>query len=58
MDKKEETLYIFMDSYQDTGKDAIKCCSKNKEEVLTFIANYALTEVDDCSYFEIAEVTI
>lgn len=59
MTGKTETLYIFMDTANEVGGESLKFSSKDKQEVLLFIAEYALAGKSDLtSYYEIVEVVL
>ena len=58
-EKEIYSLWVFMDSNSEAGLGAIKFMDKDKEKVLKFIGEYAISsDVVSADYFELKELKI
>lgn len=58
-EQKKYSLWVFMDSYEEVGMDAIKFMDEDKDKVLKFIGEYALNSGNaNSDYFELREFKI
>ena len=58
-EQKKYSLWVFMDARLDDGIGAIKFIDEDKDKVLKFIGEYAIsTDVVSADYFELKELKI
>ena len=58
-EQKKYSLWVFMDTHQEVGMRSIKFMDEDKDKVLKFIGEYAISpDVVSVKYFELKELKI